>query len=348
MGKNTQLDYEQLANSIRAGDYVPVYLLQGEEIYFIDALSDLIENSVLKPEEKGFNQAVMYGKDVSVRDIVMAAKRFPMMSKYQVIIVKEAQQLDARQLDDFIPYLEKPLASTLLVICYKGKKVDQRTKLGKLFQKHKSVTFDKLYENQIVPWTKSFLRSKGKSIEEEAAQLLLENLGRDLVKIAKELNQLIEKLPEQVQLINRKHIEDNIDISKEFNVFELQKALGEKNIKKALQIVAYFGSDTNKNPMIVMLASLHNWFTKLMLYHQYANLNKGQLSAKMGVSEYFMDDYTKAAANYSPEKIAYCVQLINEYDLKGKGLGLGSGIGEAEMMKEIILKLFSDQARLPF
>lgn len=348
MAKNTLLDYEQLANSIRAGEYAPIYLLQGEETYFIDAISDLIENSVLKEEEKGFNQSVLYGKDVSVRDIVMAAKRFPMMSQFQVIIVKEAQHLNAKELDDFIPYLEKPLVSTVLVLCYKYKKVDQRTKLGKLFQKYKTAHFEKLYENQVIPWTKNFLRSKGKSIEEEAAHLLLENLGRDLSKIAKELEQLIAKLPEQVQLINRKHIEDNVDMSKDYNVFELQKAIGEKNIRKSLEIVTYFGGDTNKNPMILMIASLHGWFSKLMILHANPTLQAHELCIKMNIKEFFLREYKVAASNYSPEKVAYCLQMLNEYDLKGKGLGLGSSIGEAEMMKEIILKIFSDQARLPF
>ncbi|MCO6495675.1 MAG: DNA polymerase III subunit delta [Bacteroidetes bacterium] len=333
-----------LANQVKIREFSPVYFLQGEETYYIDKLSSLIEETVLKPEEKGFNQSVLYGKDVKVKDIIMAAKRYPMGSEYQVIIVKEAQNLHKDQLDDFISYLENPLKSTILVINYKNKKIDQRTKVGKLFQKYAFMNCDRMYDNQVPMWIENYIKSKGLTIQSQAAMLIAEYLGNDLSKIENEIEKMLIQLPKEVQIINTKHIEENIGISKDFNVFELQKAIGENNYNKSIQIINYFANDPAKNPLLLTISNLFSYFNKILLFHEFKHLSPQELASKLGIHHFFLTEYKIAAANYGVERIDNILSLLKYYDLKSKGVG-GNYTSEGDLMRELVIRIFSSGAK---
>ena len=240
-------EVKQILIDIRNGQLKPIYFLMGDEAYYIDLISDFIEKNVLSEEEKGFNQIILYGRDVSVDEIVSNAKRFPMMAEKQVVIVKEAQEL-SRTIDKMMDYAKNPQPSTVLVINYKYKKIDKRKALFKTLSAS-GVVFEskKLYENQIVEWIRKILASRDYKIVPKASQMLVEFLGTDLSKIENELKKLEIILPKGTQ-ITPEHIEENIGISKDFNNFELRNAVGEKNVKKAHQIAKYFAQNPKDNP----------------------------------------------------------------------------------------------------
>ena len=261
---------ENLISDIKKGNINPIYFLYGDEPYFIDQISDFIENEVLTEAEKGFNQMVLYGRDVSVAEIISNAKRFPMMSERQVIIIKEAQDL-ARTFEQFEAYFEHPQSTTTLVFNYKYKKPDKRKSVFKKLAKN-AVFFESktLYENQIPTWINNFAQSKSYKIDPKAAQMLVEFLGTELSKIVNELNKLFIVLPKDTP-ITPEAIEENNGISKDFNNFELRKAIGTKNIVKANQIITYFAQNPKNNPLVMTIALLNSFFTQLLQYHAIPN-----------------------------------------------------------------------------
>ena len=256
----------KIVNDIKNGLIKPIYFLMGEEAYYIDKIAEYIEQNVLTEEEKGFNQTVYYGRDVSIDDIVSSAKRFPMMAERQVIIVKEAQDL-SRTIDQLENYTNDPAPTTVLVFCYKYKTIDKRKKFTKNIEKL-GVLFEskKLYENQVGDWIKRLLQSKGYGIEPKAMAMLVEFLGTDLSKINNELEKLQIVLPKQ-STITAKDIEDNIGFSKDFNVFELRKALGERNQLKAYQIANYFSENPKEAPFQMVVTLVFGYFQQLLQYH---------------------------------------------------------------------------------
>lgn len=328
---------KQIVNSIKKGDIKSVYFLSGLEPYYIDAISDFIEATVLSEEEKGFNQMVLYGRDVTIEDIVSHAKRYPMMAERQVIIVKEAQDL-SRTIENLISYVENPQPTTVLVFCYKYKTLDKRTKLSKSIVKH-GLLFEskKLYENQIPEWIRSVLARKGYTITPKAAQMLVEFLGDDLGKVNNELEklQLIIKPGEQ---ITPQLIEENIGISKDFNNFELQKAIGEKDIKKAFAITQYFAQNQKSHPLVMTVALLFGFFSKVLRYH--ALTNKADAARALGVSPFFIKDYQVAARNYPMKRVSTIISSIREIDLKSKGVG-ANNLPAADLLKELLIKIFN-------
>src|SRR5690554_4359116 len=234
----------------------------GEETYYIDLISDYIESNVLTEEEKGFNQTVFYGRDISVDEIVSYAKRYPLMAEKQVIIIKEAQHL-SRSLDALQPYIENPMPSTVLVFCHKHKSLDGRRAITKKLAK-KAVLFEskKLYDNQVPAWMQAVAKQEGYTISPKASHMLVEFLGADLSKIKNELDKLRLIIPEGAE-ITPEHVEENIGISKDFNNFELQDAIGTKNYKKAFQIIQHFSQDSSNNPFVLTLSLMHSFFTRL-------------------------------------------------------------------------------------
>ncbi|NNK86879.1 MAG: DNA polymerase III subunit delta, partial [Flavobacteriaceae bacterium] len=243
-------EVKQLLKDIQAGKIKPIYFLMGDEPYFIDLISQYIEKNLLPEDQKGFNQMVYYGRDVSVEDIVSAAKRYPMMAERQVVIIKEAQDL-SRTIEKLQPYVENPQPSTVLVINYKYKKIDKRKALYKSLRKTGIVFESKtLYENQVAEWIRRIMSGRKYSIAPKAAQMLIEFLGTDLSKINNELEKLQLIIPEGQQ-ITPELIEENIGISKDFNNFELRKAIGERNSVKAHQIINYFADNPKDNPIVV-------------------------------------------------------------------------------------------------
>lgn len=308
----------------------------GEEPYYIDGISDYIERTVLSEEEKGFNQMILYGRDVSIEDIISNAKRYPMMAERQVVIVKEAQDL-SRTIENLVSYVENPQPTTVLVFCYKYKKLDARKKLAKAIAKQ-GVLFEsrKLYENQVPDWIKRVLTAKGYTITPKAAQMLTEFLGNDLAKVNNELEKLQLILPKGAQ-ITPQLIEENIGISKDFNNFELQNAIGEKDIKKAFTIVQYFAQNPKNHPLVMTVALLYSFFSKLLKYHALAN--KRNAAKELGVSPYFIKDYQTAARNYSMKKVSSVISSIREVDMKSKGVG-ASNLSQGDLLKDLLVKIF--------
>ncbi len=330
-------DVKQIVSDIKQGNIKPIYFLMGEESYYIDSIADFIENSILTEEEKGFNQMVLYGRDVSVEEIVSNAKRFPMMAERQVIIVKEAQEL-SRTIENLVPYTENPQPTTVLVLCYKYKTLDKRKKLAKIVSKN-GLLFEskKLYENQVADWIRRVLSGKKYSIEPKAAQMLVEFLGNDLSKINNELTKLTQ-IAAQDQKITAEFIEENIGISKDFNNFELRKAVGEKQIVKANQIINYFARNPKGNPIVMTVSLLNSFFTQLLQFHGLKDKSRGNVARALRVNPYFVDDYLTAGRNYPMRKVSQIIGLLRDADMKSKGVG-ASSLGQSDILKELLFKI---------
>jgi DNA polymerase III subunit delta len=330
------MTFEQIIDKLKNKIYYPVYFLSGEEAYYIDEISDYIEKNVLTETEKEFNQTIIYGRDTTVLSIISAAKRYPMMANYQVVIIKEAQ--DVQKIEELEKYIENPLQSTLLVINYKYKKVDKRKTFSKLVEK-KGVLFEskKLYDNQVPEWINKFVNLKGYRITPKATAMLSEYLGTDLSKIVNEISKLILNIPEKAE-INERLVEQNIGISKDFNIFELQNAIGTRNIVKANQIANYFAASPKENPLVKTILMLFSYFTKLLIYHQLTDKSRNGVASALSVSPAFVRDYEIAARNYNPKKLAAIVSLLRDYDLKSKGVNNVSST-EGELLRELLFKI---------
>ncbi len=329
-------DVKLIVNDIKKGNLKPIYFLMGEESYYIDKISNFIETSVLDESEKGFNQMVIYGRDVTIDEIISSAKRFPVMAKHQVIIVKEAQDL-SRTIDKLESYAENPQESTILVFNYKYKKLDKRKKVYKTIAKN-GVIYEskKLYENQIGNWITSILKEKKYTIEPKATQMLEEFLGTDLSKINNELDKLTSILPITTVILPQ-HIEENIGISKDFNNFELRKAVGNKDVVKANRIINYFSQNPKKNPLIMTISLLNSFFIHLLIYHGLNDKSKGSAAKTLGVNPYFVDDYVHASRNYPMRKVARIISLLRDADVKSKGVGANQS--HSDILKELIFKI---------
>ncbi len=311
----------------------------GEEPYYIDKISEFIEETVLTEEERGFNQMVLYGRDVAVEDIVSNAKRFPMMAERQVVIVKEAQDL-SRTFDKLDDYAKNPQPSTVLVLCYKYKTVDKRKAVYKAINKT-GVVFEskKLYDNQVPDWIKRVLSPKGYTITPKASQLLVEFLGTDLGKINNELEKLQIVLPKNTQ-ITPEHIEENIGISKDYNNFELRKAIGAKDSVKAFKIVQYFADNPKDNPMVVTVALLFNFFSQLLQLHGMNDKNPRSVASALRVNPYFVNEYLDAARNFPMRKVSQVVALLREFDVKSKGVN-SNAVPQGDLLKELLVKILN-------
>lgn len=329
-------EVKKIVTDIKARAIKPIYFLTGEEAYYIDKLSEYIEKTVLTEEEKGFNQMVMYGKEATIEDIVSNAKRYPMMADYQVIIVKEAQHL-AKSIDKLLSYAENPQLTTVLVICFKYSKLDKRKKIFKVIQKN-GVLFEskKLYENQIPDWIRKVLQGSGYSITPKACILLAEFLGNDLGKISNELDKLKIIIPKS-QEITPEAIEQNIGISKDYNNFELKKALGERNVMKVTRILNYFAQNPKDNPFVVTITLLHTFFTQLLQYHGMNDHNPKSVAVALGVHPFFVTEYQIAAKNYPMKKVSTIIASLRELDVKGKGVG--ANLEPKELLKELLIKI---------
>ncbi|WP_159952018.1 DNA polymerase III subunit delta [Polaribacter septentrionalilitoris] len=326
-----------IVSDIKKGNIKPIYFLMGDEPYYIDKISDFIEENVLEEAEKGFNQQVMYGRDVAIEDIVGAAKRYPMMAERQVLIVKEAQDL-SRTIEKLLSYAENPQPTTVLVINYKYKKLDKRKKLHKAISKT-GLLYEskKLYENQVADWIRRVLSGKKYQIEPKAALMLVEFLGTDLSKIANELDKLMLILPKE-SIINDHHIEENIGISKDYNNFELRKAVGEKNITKANRIINYFAENPKNNPLVMTISLLNSFFTQLLLFHGLQDKSKNSVAKSLKVNPYFVDEYFSAARNYPMRKVAQNIAFLRDADVKSKGVGANQS--NKDVLKELLFKIF--------
>ena len=330
-------EVKQIVSDIKSGNIKPIYFLMGEESYYIDKIAEYIEKNVLTEEERGFNQMVMYGKEVTIDEIVSNAKRYPMMAEKQVIIVKEAQHL-SRTIENLLSYADNPQPSTVLVFCYKYGKLDKRKKIYKSIQKNGVlIESKKLYDNQVSDWIRMVLQGKGYSISPKAAILLVEYLGTDLSKINNELEKLQLVIPKDVE-ISPAAIEEHIGISKDFNNFELKKAIGERDILKATQIIHYFAQNPKDNPFVVTVTLLHNFFSQLLQYHGMSDHSSKNVASTLGINPYFVKEYQTAARNYPMKKVSQVISYLREMDLKGKGVG-GASLSQADLLKELLVKI---------
>ncbi|HRY97536.1 MAG TPA: DNA polymerase III subunit delta [Bacteroidales bacterium] len=402
------MTFDQIITDLRNKIYHPVYFLMGEESYYIDVISDIIEEEVLSPAEKGFNLTVLYGRDSSLAQVVALARNYPMMANYQVIIVREAQDLFRKQdhdklqalikaqegletprnrkiaeqvrelklvnaaeaarrlgmdkpsdqkvleevfghmgliagetgkgLVELLGLLDRPVKSTILVFAYKYEKLDRRKAFAKKLEKS-GVLFEsvRLYDNKVPEWIAAYLRKKGYGIEIPTTVLLAEYLGNDLSRIANELEKLVINLPKGSK-VNSDHVEANIGISKEYNIFELQKALGAGDTARAQRIVNHFAANARENPAVKTIAILFSWFSKLLILHSLTDRNPNSIASALSINPYFVKDYQQAAQRYSRARLEYIIQLLQSYDMKSKGLDNASA-DDGELTRELIFRI---------
>ncbi|MCS6823588.1 MAG: DNA polymerase III subunit delta [Cytophagaceae bacterium] len=332
---------DTVLKDLKARKYAMVYFLQGDEPYYIDLIAGILEQEVLSEDQKSFNLTIVFGKDTNVSTLLQQAKKFPFMAERQVVIVKEAQELDITKEQNekmLMAYLEKPVPSTVLVFCYKYKTLDARKALTKTIEKHAVlVNSKKLYDSQLPEWIKMYLFAKGYKAKPEALHMIAEHIGNDLSRIANECDKmLINITPDTV--IDDTLVEKNIGISKEYNVFELQKALTQKDVLKANRIIQYFSSNPKNNPLVVILSSLFTFFSKILLVHGSEDKSESKLASLLQINPYFVKDYTSAARAFPISKTISIINDLYEADLKSKGIGNNS-TSEAELLKELIYKI---------
>ena len=332
------MDTNKIIADIKSRKLQPVYLLHGEEPYAIDLVSDCIEKEVLDEAQKGFDQTVLYGKDTDFTTIVSAARRYPMMSDFQVIIVKEAQNLKWKEDELLTAYLENPMKSTVLVLAYKHGKFDKRRKVYKAAGKVGVVLESpKLYDDKVAPWITGYVKDKGWSIHPQAAAMMAEYLGADLSKVVNELDKLMLNVPAG-QEISAQDIERNIGISKDFNVFELTTALAKRDAEKAFRIVDYFGANPRSNPMPVVLGAMGGYFTKVLKYHYLTDRSPQAVARELGVHPFFTREYDVAARTFNRRKTFDIIAYLRESDLKSKGLN-AVNLEPSDLLKELVYKI---------
>ncbi len=331
------MSYENILRDIKGKKYAPIYFLIGEEPFYIDKITDYIATNVLAEHERDFNQTIFYGKDADVATINDTARRFPMMAEHQVVIVKEAQSL--KNIELLLNYAQNPLKSTILVVNYKGDKSKKTTALIKQI-KNVGVVFEsnKLRDYQVATWIKKYVTTKKMTIDDRSSLLLAEYLGTDLSKITNAIEKLLINA-DSSRKITADSIERNIGISKDYNIFELQNALGVKDIVKANRIVNYFAANEKNNPFIVTITRLNSYFSKILKFYFLKNKQNDQAVAKsLGVHPFFVKDYRKASQLYPPKKLVVIIALLREYDLKAKGVSNVS-TNNGELLKELIFKI---------
>ena len=334
--------FESISADLKNRKFAPVYFFCGEEDFFIDTLTDMVENYALNDMEKAFNQTVVYGKDLTARQIVETAGRLPMMAERQVVIIKEAHALSMKEAEEeeYLRYLKKPVKSTILVFAWKHGTPDGRKQFGKEMKKN-AVYFESkpLYQNQVAPWVKSWLSQKKYKIEEQAADLLVEYTGNELSKVANELEKLIINKPAGAT-ITLDDIESGVGISKEYNVFELNNALANKDKTRTFQIANYFVANPKNGPFVLILGTLQGFFTKVFLFHLNRNLPDKDIASVLKVSPFFIKDYRSAATNYNIQKLEQIFKILEEFDLRSKGVNNRS-LKEGELLREMVGRILN-------
>ncbi|QES89472.1 DNA polymerase III subunit delta [Rhizosphaericola mali] len=327
---------EQIIESWKKNQFKPIYWLEGDEPFFIDQVMQYAENKILTPSEADFNLSVFYGKDADWAEVVNACRRYPMFAEKQVVVLKEAQQMkDVNVLES---YVAKPMPTTIFVVSYKEKKVDARTTFAKTLKKNGEVlTTKKMYDSQLPDWINQMVKSKGFTITPKALQLVINSIGNDISRISNEINKLSVNL-EGTTAINEDHIENYIGISKDFNVFEMQSALGNKDLTKAMRIVQYFGSNPKAGPMQMVLPSLYGFFSKVAMVFAAGSSDTKIIADTIGVNSFFVRDYITAANKYGYPGVEKVLLLLHEYNLRSIGVHNG-GAESAELMKEMVVKM---------
>lgn len=335
-------ELDSILKSIKNKAFLPVYFLHGEEPYYIDVAVKSFENDVLEEDEKTFGQTVAYGKDTNIAEIISLAQQFPMFGNYNLIIVKEAQDLkfgedEAKILET---YIENPVPTTILVFAHKHKKIDSRKKFTKLLQKNSQIFLSEpVKEWNLAKWIAEECTALGIKTAPNISHLLAEYLGNDLSRIANELSKL-KMILKEGEILDEKLVEMHIGISKDFNVFELQKALGQKNAEKAMKIAYYIGKNPKSNPFVMMIGNLYNFFSNIIIYHTMHGQSQQSIAAELGINPFFVKDYAEAARFYPLKHATRIISILREIDLKSKGLGANQ-TDDGELLKEMVYKILN-------
>lgn len=329
---------DKIIADLKKGSFKSVYWLEGEENYYIDAVINYAEHNLLPEGEAGFNLTIFYGRDTGWADVVNACRRYPMFAEKQVVIIKEAQ--DLKGIDKLENYVEKPLSSTLLFVAYKNKKVDGRTKLARLLKEQAVfMSTKKMYDSALPEWTAALIQQKGFTITKKALLLLIDHIGNDLNRLNNEIDKLAVNIEHRKQ-ITEDDIEKFVGVSKEFNVFELQQAIAERDLYKAIRIVNYFGSNPKAAPLQLVFPSLYNFFSKVQVVYTVTSKDEKAIAAALGVNAWFVKDYISTSSKFSYPEMEKLLLLLYEYNLRNLGVN-DAGTDDAELLKEMVVKMIA-------
>jgi DNA polymerase-3 subunit delta len=332
------MSFEKIISEWQKKIFKPLYWLEGEEEYFIDKVTDYAEHRILNETESSFNLTVFYGKDANLPDVINACRRYPMFAERQVVILKEAQQM--RDIEKLEPYIENLLNSTILVVSYKEKKVDGRTKFAKLIkEKGVLLTTKKIYDNQLPQWTEEMVQAKGFEITRKALMLLVDHIGNDLSRLENEIEKILINLGKR-KTINEEDIEEYVGISKEFNVFEFQNAIAMKDIARCMRIIQYFEANPKAAPIQLILPSFYSFFSKLFMIYGLNSREEKTVATAIGVNPFFVKDYLLAAKQYSFPEVEKAILQLHQYNLRSLGVR-DTGTEEASLLKEMVFKIIS-------
>lgn len=332
------MSVEKIIADWKKGSFKPIYWLEGDEPYLIDQLVDYAEHKIISEAEAGFNLTIFYGRDANWPDVINACRRYPMFAERQVVLLKEAQQM--KDIEKLEGYVDNPLSSTVFVVSYKDKKVDARTKFAKtLKSKGEVFSTKKLYDNQLPDWANNMIQHHGLTISPKALHLLVDHIGNDLSRIQNEIEKLAVNLGARKN-ITEDDIENYIGISKEFNVFELQDAMGKKDLSKAIRIIQYFEKNPKAAPIQLILPSLYGFFSKVFMIFGAGSTDEKAIATAIGINPYFMKDYMQAAKNYGHAGVEKILLLLHHYNLRSIGVHDG-GTSDAGLMKELVVKMMS-------
>lgn len=335
-------ELNSILKSIKNKTLSPIYFFHGEEPYYIDKAVKSFENDILSEEEKAFGQTIVYGKDTNLGEILSLAKQFPMFGELNIIIVKEAQDLKIKEEEQkaFEQYIENPVPTTLLVFAHKHKKIDARKKFAKLLKKANQIFLSSpVRDYQLANWITDECNALHIKTAPNIAHLLAEYLGNDLSRISNELNK-IKLILKEGEVLDGNLVEMHIGISKEYNIFELQNALGAKDESKAFKIVHYMGKNPKSNPIVKNIGALFNFFSKVVLFHTMRGANPNEIATELGVHPFFVKDYSQASRLYPLKHATRVISILREIDLKSKGLGANQ-TPDDELLKELVYKILN-------
>jgi DNA polymerase-3 subunit delta len=329
---------EKIISDWQTGTFKPVYWLEGEESYYIDKVVDYAEHKILNESEAGFNLTVFYGRDADWAAVVNACRRYPMFAERQVVLLKEAQHM--KDIEKLEGYITKPLASTVFVVAYKDKKIDGRTNFAKQIKKFgELVQTKKLYENQLPDWIKKMVESKGFNITQQAVQLLMDNIGNDLSRLENEVEKVWINLG-STKTIDENAIEKYVGISKEFNAFELQAAIGKKDLAKAIRIIQYFEANPKAGPIQMILPAIYSYFSKVYSIFGMPDKSENAVKAVFSNNFYAAAEGLAAAKAFGLQGIEKILLLLHEYNLRSIGIH-DAGTDDADLLKEMVVKMVS-------
>jgi DNA polymerase-3 subunit delta len=332
------MSFEKLMLGWKKKNFKSVYWLEGNEPFFIDEAMEFAEHQILTEAEAGFNLTVFYGKDADWAQVVNACRRYPMFSERQVVLIKEVQQMSG--IDKLESYMENPTPHTILVAGMKDKTLDGRSKMTKMMKdKDMLYTFKKMRDNELGPWVNMLVQEKGFAIAPKANQLLVDHIGNDLSRLNNEINKVLINVKDR-NSITEDDIEQYVGISKEYNLFELQAALMQRNLSKALKIIQYFESNPKAAPIQMILPTLHGFFAKTYMLFGINGNDDGEAAKTLGVGPYFVKDYRQAAGSYKQRGVENALLLLHDYNLKSIGIG-STGVSDASLMKEMIVKMMN-------